>query len=87
MQNLPECAEINRYIKEYLVYFGMGNTAECFEAEAKSKQANGRSIKPSNIPRNEELPRLYLMLKGDGTKSRREINLENDIKAQNKKYQ
>lgn len=65
----------------------MGNTAECFEAEVKSKLASGRSIKPSSIPRNEELPRLYLMLKGDGTKTKREINLENDIKAQNKKYQ
>jgi len=36
--SIPESAEINKYVKEYLQYLGLNNTLDCFDAELKSKQ-------------------------------------------------
>jgi hypothetical protein len=35
----------------------------------------------------EDLPRLFLILKNDNLKTKREINLEKEMKSFNKKYQ
>ncbi|EGR27657.1 hypothetical protein IMG5_191980 [Ichthyophthirius multifiliis] len=89
MQNLPDCNEVNKYIKEYLQYLGLNNTLDCFEAELKSKQVINKVVKQQQqqSSRPEDLPRLYQLLKGDNKQSKRELNLEKDMKAQNKKYQ
>ncbi len=42
MQNLPEAAEVNEYIKEYLRYAGLLSSLECFEAEVKTKQVSNK---------------------------------------------
>lgn len=65
------------------MYLGLLNTADCFEAEIKQKQSNGRSLKMIN-PKSDDAPRLYALLKSDGTngnKTKREINLENEMRA------
>lgn len=88
MSTPSESAEINRYIKEYLMHLGLISTAECLDAEIKQKQSNGRGLRMIN-PKSEEVPRLYALLKSDGTngtKSKREIHLENEMRANNKKY-
>lgn len=88
MSNPQESSEINRYIKEYLLHLGLLNTADCFDAEIKQKQSNGRGLKMIN-PKSEDVPRLYALLKSDGTngnKTKREIHLENEMRANNKKY-
>ncbi|KAM3135807.1 hypothetical protein pb186bvf_012060 [Paramecium bursaria] len=86
---LPEQSEINEYIKEYLRHSNFVNTLECFEAEIKSKQVSTKMLNKFNqVKKNDEdLPRIYLLLKNDTLKTKREINLEKEQKQFNKKYQ
>jgi len=88
-KSLKEVQEINDYFKEYLKYNNMTNTLECFEAEIKSKEVTNK-MKDKQVPKStkkEDLPRIYNFFLADGSKSKRELNLEKDIKTLNKKYQ
>ena len=81
--------EIFDYIKEFLKFNSFSNTLECFEAEFKTKQVSSKvtNRQPSLLMKKEDQPRLYSLLKSDGAKTKREINLEKEFKAFNKKYQ
>lgn len=88
MQSLPEAQEINEYVKEYLRHSGFHNTLECFEAEIKTKQVSTKMLnKQQQLKQQDDLPRLYILLKSDNLKTKREINLEKEMKQFNKKYQ
>ncbi|KRX08064.1 Armadillo-type fold [Pseudocohnilembus persalinus] len=97
MQNIGDQAfEINEYFKEYLRYIGLHSTLECFEADVKVKltqqkvlkqqqqQGQQQQQKKENL---EDLPRICQLLSQDSGKTKRELNLEKELKAQNKKYQ
>jgi len=81
--------ELNEYIKEYLKYSGLNSTIECFEAELKAKSVQGKLVgqKVGQTQKPEELPRLAILFKQDNFMTKRELNLEKEIKANNKKYQ
>ena len=81
--------EIFDYIKEFLKFNSFSNTLECFEAEFKTKQVSSKvtNRQPSLLMKKEDQPRLYSLLKSDGAKTKREINLEKEFKAFNKKDQ
>lgn len=81
--------EIFDYIKEFLKFNSFSNTLECFEAEFKTKQVSSKvtNRQPNLLMKKEDQPRLYSLLKSDGAKTKREINLEKEFKAFNKKYQ
>ena len=82
-----ENSEILEYIKEFLRYNNFSNTVECLEAEIKTKQFSGKLSTKQNAPsRKEDLPRIYSLMKDDGNKSKRELNMEKDMKNFNKKY-
>lgn len=84
-----ENQEIYEYIKEFLKFNSFTNTLECFEAEIKTKQVSSKVINKQTNPlmKKEDQPRLYSLLKSDGAKTKREINLEKEFKTFNKKYQ
>lgn len=81
--------EIQDYLKEFLKYHNFSNTLECFEAEIKTKQVSNKVMnKKQNIfNKKEEMPRIYSLFKTDGNKTKREINMEKEMKNFNKKYQ
>eukprot|EP01017_Pseudomicrothorax_dubius_P004052 TRINITY_DN1072_c0_g2_i4.p1 TRINITY_DN1072_c0_g2~~TRINITY_DN1072_c0_g2_i4.p1 ORF type:complete len:471 (-),score=150.25 TRINITY_DN1072_c0_g2_i4:91-1503(-) len=76
--------EIHDYIREYLKHYGFLNTVEVFDAELKSKTVQNKLNAKSN--RQEEVPRLCGFFKPETTKSRRELNLEKEMKDHTKKY-
>lgn len=84
-----ENQEIYEYIKEFLKFNSFSNTLECFEAENKTKQVSNKvtNKQPNLLLKKEDQPRLYSLLKSDGAKTKREINLEKEFKTFNKKYQ
>ncbi|CAD8172837.1 unnamed protein product [Paramecium pentaurelia] len=86
---VPDSNEINEYIKEYLKYSGYSNTLECFEAEIKSKQVSSKMSNKQQQQKqlNDDIPRIFQLLKTDNIKTKREINLEKEQKLFNKKYQ
>ena len=88
-QHQAETLEIYDYIKEFLKFNNFSNSLECFEAEIKTKQASnkGTNKQPNLLLKKDDQPRLYSFLKSDGSKTKREINLEKEFKAFNKKYQ
>lgn len=81
--------EIQDYFKEFLKYHHFSNTLECLEAEIKTKQVSNKVVnKKQNIfNKKEEMPRIYSLFKTDGNKTKREINMEKEMKNFNKKYQ
>lgn len=85
----PEDQEIYEYIKEYLKYNNLSNTLECFEAENKTKLVSSKvtNKKQNILVKKEELPRIYTLFKAEGNKTKREINMEKEMKTFNKKYQ
>ena len=76
---------INDYISEYLRHHNMFNALEAFENEVKTKQLPQR-MKPGSPILQKEEPRLHLLFKKDEKKTPRELNLEQDFKEINKKY-
>lgn len=84
-----ENQEIYEYIREFLKFNSFSNTLECFDAEIKTKQVSNKVLnKQMNLlMKKEDLPRLYSLFKSDGGKTKREITLEKEFKAFNKKYQ
>ena len=84
-----ENQEIFEYIKEFLKFNSFSNTLECFDAEIKTKQVSNKvtNKQPNLLLKKEDQPRLYSLLKSEGSKTKREINLEKEFKAFNKKYQ
>ena len=85
--NIPENAEIVDYIKEYLRFNKLTNTLECFDAEFKTKQVSNKMKVQNNQYKKEDLPRIYSFFGPNSSgKNKRELNLEKEIKLQNKKY-
>ena len=83
--------EIYDYIKEFLKFNNFTNTFECLEAEIRTKQVSNKlSTKQGSnqhtINKLDDQPRLYQLIKGVDLKSKRETNLEKDLKNMNKKY-
>lgn len=83
---MAENVEINEYIKEYLRHYNFGSTAECFEAELRNKQVSSKATSKANAQKNEDLPRLLQLFKGDNAKLKRDLNAEKELKSVNKKY-
>lgn len=84
-----ENQEIYEYIREFLKFNSFSNTLECFDAEIKTKQVSNKVLNKQMNPlmKKEDLPRLNSLFKSEGGKTKREITLEKEFKAFNKKYQ
>ena len=77
--------QINEYIAEYLRHHNMFNTIEAFENEIKTKQLP-QSMKPGGAIIQKEEPKIHILFKPTENKTPRELNLEQDFKEINKKY-
>jgi len=85
MLNNQGINDINEYISEYLRYHNMCGALEAFETEIKTKQLPQR-MKPGGAVIQKEEPRLHILFKKDEKRSPRELNLEQEFKEINKKY-
>ena len=66
--NFPDSQEINEYIKEYLRFVGLHSTLDHFESECKSKPVSQKLLQKVTNSKQEDLPRIYTLLKQDNFK-------------------
>ena len=84
--NTQGIIEINEYIKEYLRHHNMFSTLEKFEEEIKTKQIPAKLRAGNSHGLTKEDPKLHYLFKKTDKKTVRELNLEQDFKEINKKY-
>ena len=84
MASLEDLNELNQYVKEYLRHYGMLQTAELMEKEIKTKQMPKRLR--GEDKKSSEPPRLERLFTKNDEISRKELDLQKDLKDLNKKY-